>query len=259
MIISERKQHIINLLTVKSFYKLEALAEKLDTSISTIRRELNDLQQEGIVKRTHGGVLFLGKKEALPLFHDRHNSMLKEKKAIGKRAADLVEDGDTIIIDGGTTPYQVALNLQDRKIQVVTNSLPVANLFADSGNVQLVSTGGTLYPGTGVYLGPHANNTLKNIRAQKAFIGVAGITEKGLFNSNALVVETERLIMEAASEVYVVTDHTKFARYALSLLCDFSKVTGIITTQEALNNHENISRVLRQSKVTITTVIGLKL
>ena len=107
--------------------------------------------------------------------------------------------------------------------------MPVANLFASSTTVQLISTGGTLYPGTGVYLGPYAINTLKNIKAQKAFVGVAGITAEGLYNSNALVVETERLVMDAAEQVFVVADRTKFGRHALSFLCDFSPITQIIT------------------------------
>ena len=226
----QRKQKIIDLLSAKSFYRINELTEVLGTSISTIRRELNTLEAEGIVKRSHGGVTFLGEKKALPIFLDRQATMAKEKAAIGKQAAKLVEDGDSVIIDGGTTPYQVALNLQNKNIQVVTNSLPVANLFANSHTVQLISTGGTLYPATGVYLGPYANNTLKNIRTQKAFIGVAGITTEGLYNSNALVVETERAIIQAAAHVYVVADQTKFGRQDLACLCDFSSIAGIITT-----------------------------
>ena len=231
MLTIERRQEIVSLLTTKSFFRLNELAQKLNASISTIRRDINTLQEEGVVQRTHGGVVFLGERNALPYFHDRQTVCAEEKKQIAQFAATLVEDGETVIIDGGTTPYQVAVALKNKNIQVVTNSLPVANLFADSRNVQLVSTGGVLHPGTGVYLGPYANNTLKNIRAQKAFMGVAGITGEGLYNSNALVVETEQFMLHAVSEVYVVADYTKFGRHALAFLCDFTLVTGIITVQ----------------------------
>ena len=247
----QRKQKIINLLSAKSFYRLTELTNKMDTSISTVRRELDALERDGIVKRTHGGVTFLGEKKALPIFIDRQAAMAKEKTAIGKYAAQLVQDGDTVIIDGGTTPYQVAVNLQNKNIQVVTNSLPVANLFADSRNVHLLRTGGTLYPGTGVYLGPYAINTINNIKAQKAFIGVAGITTEGLYNSNALVVETERCIIEAASQVYVVTDQTKFDRHALAYLCDFSKITEIITVSISKENR-NITEYLSAKNIKLT-------
>jgi DeoR/GlpR family transcriptional regulator of sugar metabolism len=229
----QRRNEIITLLSKHTFYGLNQLAQDLDVSISTARRDLDDLEQEGLVKRTHGGVMFLGDKNALPVFNDRQSIMSAEKAAIGKRASEMVNDGDTIIIDGGTTPYQIALYLQQRKVQVITNSLPVANLFADSTNVQIISTGGTLYPGTGVYLGPYAENMLKNVRAQKAFIGVAGISPEGFYNSNALVVETEKRMLEAASEIYVVADHTKFGRRDLAFFCDFSAITAIVTNKSS--------------------------
>lgn len=246
----QRRNEIIALLSRHTFYNLNQLAQDLGVSISTARRDLDDLESEGLVKRTHGGVMLLGERNALPVFNDRQSVMSAEKAAIGKKAADIVEDGDTIIIDGGTTPYQVALYLQQRKVQIITNSLPVANLFADSTNVQLISTGGTLYPGTGVYLGPYAENMLKNVRAQKAFIGVAGISPEGFYNSNALLVETEKRMLEAASEIYVVADHTKFERRALAYFCDFTPITALITdtspktTQQLQNTLENKVKII---------------
>ncbi|MDO8303322.1 MAG: DeoR/GlpR family DNA-binding transcription regulator [Sedimentisphaerales bacterium] len=237
MLSIQRRNEIITLLSKNTFYGLNQLAQDLGVSISTARRDLDDLEQEGLVKRTHGGVMIVGERNTLPFFNDRQSVMSSEKTAIGKKAAELVEDGETIIIDGGTTPYQVALYLQQRKVQIITNSLPVANLFADSTNVQLISTGGTLYPGTGVYLGPYAESMLKNVRAQKAFIGVAGISPEGFYNSNALVVETEKRMLDAASEVYVVADHTKFGRRDLAFFCDFSAVTTIITNTSSAPTH----------------------
>jgi DeoR/GlpR family transcriptional regulator of sugar metabolism len=225
------------LLSEHTFYGLNQLAQDIGVSISTARRDLDGLEQEGLVKRTHGGVMIVSGRNTLPVFNDRQSIMSSEKAAIGRKAAAMVDDGDTIIIDGGTTPYQVAIHLQQRKVQVITNSLPVANLFADSTNVQLISTGGTLYPGTGVYLGPYAENMLKNVRAQKAFIGVAGISPEGFYNSNALVVETERRMLEAASKIYIVADHTKFCRKDLAYFCDFSTVATIITNKSSCPTH----------------------
>ena len=227
----QRQNRIIDLLSEHTFFGLSQLAEDLAVSISTARRDLDELEQKGLIKRTHGGAMLVGERNRLPAFLDRQSVMAAEKASIGKRAAQLVDDGDTIIIDGGTTPYQVALHLQHKRVQVITNSLPVANLFADLTNVQLISTGGSLYPGTGVYLGLYAENMLKTVRAQKAFIGVAGISFEGFYNSNALVVETEKRMLEAASEVYVVADHTKFGRRDLAYFCDFTPISAIITNQ----------------------------
>jgi len=232
----QRQDKILDLLAEHRFYGLNQLAHDLGVSISTARRDLDELEQEGSVKRIHGGVMLLGDRNRLPAFNDRQSVMAAEKAAIGQRAAQLVEEGDTIIIDGGTTPYQVALHLQHKRLQVITNSLPVANLFADLTNIQLISTGGSLYPGTGVYLGIYAENMLKNVRAQKAFIGVAGIAAEGVYNSNALLVETEKRMMEAAGEVYVVADHSKFGRRDLAYFCDFSHISAIITNECACSS-----------------------
>lgn len=242
-----RQKKMIRLLSERSFCSLEQLSQELNASIATVRRDLNSLQEQGIVRRTHGGAMFLGDREALPLFQDRQSMMSEAKMAIGKRAAQLVEEGDTIIIDGGTTPYQVAMNLQHKAIQVVTNSLPVANLFSNSRHVQVICTGGLLYPGSGVFLGSYAVDTLKSIRAQKAFIGVAGITEEGLYNSNALVVETEKAILAAAAEVYVVADQTKFDRHALAYLCGFDRIKAIITDQAPANTTPLSSALTKNS------------
>lgn len=245
MLPEQRRKHILHLLAERNFIELTRLAAELEISMPTARRDLNALEQEGIIKRTHGGAMFLGDRNALPIFDDRQAIMAPQKAAIGRRAAELVQDGDTIIIDGGTTPYQLALNLRHKKnIQIVTNSLPVANAFADANHVQLISTGGTLYPGTGVYLGPYAENMLKTIKAQKAFIGMAGITEAGFYNSNALVVQTERCILDAAGEIYVVADHSKFDRNALAFLCDFPAVTAVITDTHPRDFYQKKTRIL---------------
>ena len=231
MLTVERQERIISLFSEKTFCHLKELAAQFNVSISTVRRDLDCLEERGIVKRTHGGAMFLGDRGALPRFGDRQTRMAKEKAAIGACAAERVEDGETIIIAGGTTPYQVAVHLRDsgKTIQVVTVSLHVANLFADANNVQLIGTGGLFFPASGIYLGTYAENLLKSIRVQKAFVGVAGITAEGFYNSNPLVVETERCMLKAAAEVYVVADHTKFGRNALAYLCDFSMVTAVIT------------------------------
>jgi len=233
LLTQQRENKIITSLAEHKFSGLSQLAAELGVSVSTVRRDVQELEKRGLVKRTHGGVRYMGDKNTLPVFNDRLSIMESAKSAIGKAAAALVNDGETIIIDGGTTPYHVAMHLRQRPVQIITNSLPVANLFADTTNVQIISTGGLLYPGTGVYLGLYAENMLKNVRAQKAFIGVSGIASEGFYNSNALVVETEKRMIEAASEVYVVADHTKFGRRDLTFFCDFKAISAVITNKPA--------------------------
>ena len=255
MIAAHRHKEIVKLLSQKSFCSLPQLADFLHVSLATARRDLNVLQDQGVLKRTHGGAVFLGSQNELPLFADRQSIMARQKKAIGRYAAALVENGDSIIIDGGTTTYEMARQLQNKDIQVVSNSLPVANLFANSRNVQLITTGGLLYPGTGVYLGPQAEETLCSLRVQKAFIGVAGITQEGFHNSNSILVRTQEYMMRAARQVYVLCDHTKFGRNALAYLCNFSRITAIIT-DSLPREQEPLGRSLRQKDVKIMLCDG---
>ena len=103
-----------------------------------------------------------------------------------------------------------------RPLQIVTNSLPVANLFASNANTDLVLLGGYIYPRTGVSLGPYANEMLSHLNVRKTVLSVAGINDRGFYNSNLLLVETERAMMRAADEVIVVADSTKFGRQSLA-------------------------------------------
>ena len=116
---------------------------------------------------------------------------------IAQRAAELVADGDTLLLDGGSTTYEVARLLVGRPLQIVTNSLPVANLFAANTTADLVLIGGYVYPRTGVSLGPYANQMLAHVSVRRTLLSVAGINERGFYNSNVLLVETERAMLHA--------------------------------------------------------------
>jgi DeoR family transcriptional regulator, fructose operon transcriptional repressor len=113
-------------------------------------------------------------------------------------------------------------------LQIVTNSLPIANLFASSRETDLVMLGGYVFPRTGVALGPLTVRMMEDIHVHQTILSVGGITAKGLFNSNLLLVETERRMMRCADEVVVVADHTKVGRQALAFLCELSSVDTLI-------------------------------
>src|SRR4029077_11337280 len=118
--------------------------------------------------------------------------------------------------------------LVGRSLQVVTNSLPIANLLASGRETDLVMLGGYVYPKTGVALGPLTVRMMEDIHVHQTILSVGGITAKGLFNSNLLLVETERQMMRCADEVVVVADHTKVGRQALAFLCELAKVDTLI-------------------------------
>lgn len=228
MLVEERRQRVLDLVSEKGFVALGDLARAISVSESTIRRDLDFWHEKGAVRRTHGGAIYIGDASALPPLEDRQASQLDEKRAIAKIAAGRIRDGDTILLDGGTTTLEVARLLAGRAIQIVTNSLPIAGLFASSRETDLVILGGYVYPKTGVALGPLTVRMMEDIHVHQAVMGISGITDKGLFNGNLLLVETERQMMRCADEVVIVADHTKVGRPALAFLCGLGDVDTLI-------------------------------
>ncbi len=224
----ERRSRLLDLVRARGFASLPELAEELQVSESTVRRDLDQLESAGAAKRTHGGVFYAGMSPKLPHFDERQPAQWDKKRQIAKRAAQLVDDGDSLILDGGTTAYEVARLLVGRPLQIVTNSLPVANLFSADVNSDLVLIGGYVYPRVGVSLGPHANEMLARVNVRKTILSVAGINERGYYNSNVLLVETERAMMHAAEEVIVVADSTKFGHQSLAHLCPLEAVHKLV-------------------------------
>lgn len=228
MLVEERRQRVLDLVSSKGFVALADLAQAIDVSPSTLRRDLDYWHQQGSVRRTHGGAIYVGDANTLPALEERSSSQQDEKRAIAKAAAALIRDGETVLLDGGTTTLEVARVLVGRSIQVVTNSLPIAQLFANSHETDLVMLGGYVYPKTGVALGPLTVRMLEDVHVHLTVMSVGGITARGLFNSNLLLVETERMMMRCADEVAVVADHTKVGRPALAFLCPFGEVDTLV-------------------------------
>jgi DeoR/GlpR family transcriptional regulator of sugar metabolism len=228
VLVEERRQRVLDLVSQRGFIALADLTKMIDASESTLRRDLDYWDQQGTLKRTHGGAIFVGDGQGLPALEERSASQLEEKREVAKAAAERIRDGDAILLDGGTTTLEVARLLVGRSLQIVTNSLPIANLFASGRETDLVILGGYVYPKTGVALGPLTVRMMEDVHVHQAIMSVGGITAKGLFNSNLLLVETERRMMRCADEVVVVADHTKIGRQALAFLCELSAVDTLV-------------------------------
>ena len=228
MIVEERRQKVLDLVNERGFVALGELAKVLQTSESTIRRDLDYWDEHGLIKRTHGGAMFRDDVQGMPALEERTSRAIEEKRQIAQAAALRIQNGDSILIDGGTTTLELAMLLVGRPLQIVTNSLPIANLFASSRETDLVILGGYVYPRTGVALGPMTIRMLQDIHVHQLIMGVGGITAEGLFNSNLLLVETERAMMRSADEVVVLGDHTKIGQKALAFLCGLTDVDTLI-------------------------------
>ncbi len=227
-IVEERRSRLLELVRERGFAALPDLAELLTVSESTVRRDLEALEESGQAKRTHGGVFYTGASPKLPHFDQLQPAHWDKKRAIARKTAELISDGDTVLLDGGTTTYEVARLLVGRPVQIVTNSLPTANLFASNANNDLVLLGGYVYPRTGVSLGPYTNEMLARLNVRRTILSVAGINERGYYNSNLLLVETEQAMMRAAEEVIVVADSTKFGHQSLAHLTSLDEVDQLV-------------------------------
>jgi DeoR/GlpR family transcriptional regulator of sugar metabolism len=225
----ERQKRIEEHLGKVEFASLEELSELVDASVSTVRRDLDVLGSQGAVRRTHGGARLVNLKSDEFTFSTRDTQQLDEKEAIAKACAELILPNQTVIIDAGTTCFHVARHLEPKNPHIITNSLPVANLFSAAPRLEVVVTGGVIYPRLGVLVGPLAVAAFAQVHADIAIMSCGGITPNGVTNSHGLLIEIQRAMMEAAHRVVLCVDHTKFGRQSISQLCSLESVDTIIT------------------------------
>lgn len=231
MIAEARQARIEAYLQKVEFASLEELAREVGVSVSTVRRDVTQLETTGKVQRTHGGArLAAGAKAADEFAFSALNSrQTAEKDAIARACAALIAPNQTVILDAGSTVYHVAQAIADRHLQIITNSLPVANLFASSPNTEVVVCGGVIYPRLGVLVGPQAVDTFAKMHADVAILGASGISAEGFFNSHALLIDMQRAMLRAARRVIFCLDHSKFDRRSMYFLCDFGRPATIVT------------------------------
>jgi DeoR/GlpR family transcriptional regulator of sugar metabolism len=248
MLVADRRNQVLDLVKQRGFMTLAELAQQIGVSESTARRDLEHWQARGLLRRIHGGAMSVEDSSTAPGLETRAETQVLEKQRIAAAAAQHIRNGEAIMLDGGTTTLELARLLVGRPLQVVSNSLPIANLFTSSRETDLVILGGYVYPAMGLALGPLTLQMMKDIQVQQAFLSVAGLTARGLFNSNPLLVETERQMMRCAEEVVVLADHSKIGRQALAFLCELSAIdTLIVDSDLSPEQHE----LLRQAEARV--------
>jgi DeoR/GlpR family transcriptional regulator of sugar metabolism len=247
MLIVERHTRLKTLISQRGTSDLDSLADALQVSQSTVRRDVEMLEQAGLVERTHGGVVWLGDKQpkdgARPYaFDQRTNFRQEEKLRIAKAAAALAKPGQTILIDGGTTTYFLAQQLAGRSMQLVTNSLPIGDLFLNDESVELLLTGGLVYPRYGVLLGPHVETFLASIHASTLFLSCAGVHDGNIYNQNLLLVQAERQMMKQVQQVVLLADSSKFGSQALANLCKLDEIDIVVSDDALAEPHREMIR-----------------
>jgi len=236
----ERLRYIQEGLSRQDFVSLEELCTGLGVSRATVRRDLIELERSRNIRRVHGGAMSTSSREEALDFKRLSVSCQEEKNLIGRAAADLIQDGQTIILGGGSTVAEVARCLLCRPIQIITNSIPVAQVFWECRQTEVTLTGGYLYPRLGIQFGPICERMLHSISADVAILGIRGITADGISDTSALVVESIRAMMRCAHRVIIVADHTKFGRNAMIHVADLAELDQIISDRGLALEHRQL-------------------
>jgi len=225
------------------FLDLETLCREFRASESSVRRDLSSLEEQKLLRRVYGGAVQV--EPATKDSFDFQSAVVQhgdEKSRIAMLAARLVQDGQTIVLDGGSTAAAVAGELSGRSLHVITNSLPIAAMFQDARNIELTLTGGYLYPRLQVMLGPFCEKMLGAVTADVLIMGTGSVTENGFSNNNTLVVGSERKMIEIANRVIIVADYTKFGRAAMIPLAPLEEADTVVSDSNLSRDYQEMLR-----------------
>ena len=248
MVSAERHELILRILRRSRFATVLDISGAAGSSAATIRRDLAHLETEGMVRRVRGGAEIVQTQhgagttpgvDELP-FEYRKGVLLEKKRVIARAAAAMCEDGETIMIDGGSTTFQMAEFLMDRQIQLITNSFAIASCLVPRSQCTLILNGGVVRMDSQLVLDPFGSDMFANYSASKLFMGVYGIDETGATNTESLLIRTERAMIERARDLIVLADSSKFDRRGSLFLCGFDRIRTLITDDGISASHRQM-------------------
>jgi len=229
----ERQKIILSVVQEKSVATVSELVDLTDSSEATIRRDIAALHMSKKLRRVRGGAEALLPPTHSPLagrpFSVNQTMHVAEKRAIAREAVALCNDGDDVIINGGTSTYQMVHLLTTRRLQIFTNSFPITEHLLQHSKNQLTLPGGTIYREQNILLSPFENDVTKNFCASRMFMGAHSVGRLGLMESDPLVIQSEQKLMGQADELIVLADASKFSRRSSMLICSLERIDVLIT------------------------------
>jgi DeoR/GlpR family transcriptional regulator of sugar metabolism len=233
--LQERRALILQLIESQGEVSVSDLSRRADVSEMTIRRDLEVLEGRGLLVRLHGRAIAPVSRSYEPPFDLRVGSASSAKQQIGALAAGLITEGETVILDVGTTTLEVARALSGRRnITVLTPSLPIANVLAEDPGIRVMVTGGVLRPGERSLVGDLAVASFREFRFDTVVLGVGGIDlAAGLTEYNLDDARVKRAALEIARRIVVVADATKLGRVAFARICPVEQVDILVTDRNA--------------------------
>ena len=233
MLPAQRREAILARVRTQGAASAEELSRSLGVSVETIRRDLRDLRNQGLLNRVHGGAM-ASRRTSEGSFAARSTLNLARKQAIAAFAASLVGAEETIVIDTGTTPLELARALPASfHGRVLTNSVPVAAALCDRNDIELLLCGGQIRPGDGACSGTHAAAFFADFYADKAFLGAGGVhPEAGLTDYYPAEAAVRRTITAHSAATYVLADSSKLGVIAVYRVCTLDQLTAVITDDQ---------------------------
>ncbi|MFS0613452.1 DeoR/GlpR family DNA-binding transcription regulator [Lederbergia ruris] len=238
MIAAERRNRIKELLLENKSVKASDLVKQFNVSEETIRRDLSQLEQEGILEKNYGGAVLAEKfqKDTLILpIRQRQRQFFEEKQQIGKCASKLVQANQTIILDAGSTTWHAIREMEKTNdLTIITNALNIAEECTRNDTISVYLLGGKLRRRSLSVVGPQAEMELQKYNADYAFIGTSGISLKqGITSSDLYEAEMKKAMISAGQKSVVLADHSKFQKLGLTSFCHFKDVDILITSDLA--------------------------
>lgn len=256
MVNHKRRKRLLKLLAEHQNASVPQLVEWLSASPATVRRDISWLAARNLLTRTRGGAANLAqKKRNLTLTSEtfEHNiqCFADRKRAIARYAAGMCEEGETIVINGGTTTFMMADFLVDKHLKILTNSFLMAERLLLSSENEVILPGGKVYREQNVILSPFDNDITQHHYAAKMFMSVYGLSLLGLMEADPLLIQAEKRLIGQAEELIVLADSSKFAKKAGLILCGLDRVSCVITDTHA---SDAAVQLLEQSGVKVVTV-----
>jgi DeoR family transcriptional regulator, fructose operon transcriptional repressor len=235
MFAEERQKQILQYINEHTRASVAELTSVFHVSEATIRRDLKELEEGGLLRRTHGGALANQSVGFEPTFSEKTVHHADEKKRIAAKAMDWVGEGDTVLLDSGTTTYQMVPSLASfRVLTVVTNSYRILQELEQAESLELVSTGGIVRKGTQSLVGPIAEQVLEMVKVDKVFLGTNALDlEAGLTTPNLYEAQMKKAVIRAASQVILLCDSSKIGKTSFAKVAAISEVDVWITDERA--------------------------
>ncbi|OAS18534.1 DeoR/GlpR family DNA-binding transcription regulator [Paenibacillus oryzisoli] len=227
----DRRMRILNHLEMEGKVQVHHLSELLTVSTETVRRDLDRLEKEGKLRKVYGGAVKMRMEMVEPPFLNRVQMMKPEKAAIGQLAASLVQDGETIMLDNGTTTIEIVPFLSDKtKVTLITNSIPILNLAMETFRGRIIFAGGEVNQECRAVTGTLVDQLLDQFKVNKAFISAGGISlTDGITDFHLAEAVISRKMMQRAEECILVADHSKFGLSTFARVAKLEEISMLIT------------------------------